>query len=299
MSWGKRIGIGLGVVVGVVGVGVGSLYAITASKRGTQYTVAHAVGAPPVADSALVARGEHVATAIAKCGDCHGDDYAGKVFIDDPAMGHVPAPNLTPGGTAVTADYAAFERAVRHGVGRDGRGLFVMPSIDYVRLHDADLAALYAYLRQLPPVTRPSDAVRLGPVGTMLVATDQLHASDAVIIDHSAPHTPVQAPDTTAAYGEYVAWSGGCHGCHGPGLGGGKIPGTPPDWPPASNISSAGLSGYDYPAFVRAMRDGVRPNNSPLHPVMPVKYTTRMTDVEMRALWLHLQASPARTFGAR
>lgn len=299
MGWGKRIGIGVGVVAGVAVVGVGSLYAVTASKRGARYTVTHEVAAPGAADSALVARGEHVATAIGKCADCHGADYGGKVFIDDPAMGHVPAPNLTPTGTAVTADYAAFERAVRHGVGRDGRGLFIMPSIDYVRLHDTDLAALYAYLRQLPPVTRPVDAVTLGPVGTMLVATDQIHASDAMIIDHAAPHTAVLSADTTAAYGEYLAWSGGCHGCHGPGLGGGKIPGTPPDWPPASNISSSGLAAYDYPAFVRAMRDGVRPDGSKLHPVMPVQYTKQMTDVETRALWLHLQASPARAFGER
>ena len=33
-----------------------------------------------------------------KCADCHGEDLGGRVFIDDPGLGRVVAPNQTPGG---------------------------------------------------------------------------------------------------------------------------------------------------------------------------------------------------------
>ncbi|UUZ50088.1 hypothetical protein LP420_08775 [Massilia sp. B-10] len=51
----------------------------------------------------------------------------------------------------------------------------------------------------------------------------------AELIDHTlAPQLPVAAV-VSAAHGAYVARS--CVGCHGEHLSGGRIPGSPPEWP--------------------------------------------------------------------
>src|SRR5690606_30225998 len=115
--------------------------------------------------SATIARGAHLASALGKCADCHGDGLGGNVMVDDPALGRLSAPNLTRGRGGVTADFAMadWDRAIRHGVRPDGTGLVVMPSEDYAALTDADLAALVGYLRQLPPVDRevPPSVIRM------------------------------------------------------------------------------------------------------------------------------------------
>src|SRR5262245_47693537 len=67
----------------------------------------YAVRAEPlsVSDEAVtVERGRHVAT-IRGCRDCHGDNLAGRVFIDDPMIGRIVASNLTRGSGGVGASY--------------------------------------------------------------------------------------------------------------------------------------------------------------------------------------------------
>ncbi|HEV2105869.1 MAG TPA: hypothetical protein VGU27_09070, partial [Candidatus Eisenbacteria bacterium] len=82
--------------------------------------------APPLrvaADPSLIPRGEHLA-AIA-CAGCHGPD--GRLPLaggdDDllappggPALGHLRAPNLTPGGALARYDDGQLARAIREGV---------------------------------------------------------------------------------------------------------------------------------------------------------------------------------------
>ena len=65
------------------------------------------------------------------------------------------APNLTPdpetGAGSWTDDQLA--RAMREGVGHDGRALFpIMPYQHYRNMSDEDLASVVVYLRSLPPV---------------------------------------------------------------------------------------------------------------------------------------------------
>ena len=62
------------------------------------------------------------------------------------------SPNITPGGVVAKYSDVDWVRAIRHGVRPDGRALFVMPSEDYNRFTDADVAALIAFARTLPPV---------------------------------------------------------------------------------------------------------------------------------------------------
>jgi hypothetical protein len=60
--------------------------------------------------------------------------------VNEPNGMYVKSPNITSGG--VTAQYteADWVRAIRHGVDPRGRPLLIMPSEDYNRLTDADLA---------------------------------------------------------------------------------------------------------------------------------------------------------------
>ena len=75
-------------------------------------------------DSASLAWGRHLVEAVAKCQECHEGDLGGKMMIDDAAFARLATANLTAGrgGIAGYTD-ADFERAIRHGVGRDDRPL--------------------------------------------------------------------------------------------------------------------------------------------------------------------------------
>jgi cytochrome c553 len=97
-------------------------------------------------------------------------------------------------------------------------------------------------------------------------------------------------------HGKYVANM--CLGCHGEQLTGGRIPGGPPDWPPAANLTPAKGSGMelyaDAEAFARMFRTGHRPDGSAIR-VMPFESLSKMSDTDMRALHLYLRSLPARS----
>ena len=116
-------------------------------------------------------------------------------------------------------------------------------------------------------------------------------------IDHTKPHPSGVAATPTAQYGEYLAAT--CKGCHGPQLSGGKIPGGPPEWKPAANITPGGIGHYTQSDFVVAMRTGRRPDGSAIDPQMPWKQLAQMTDVELKAIYAYLQSQPAREYGNR
>ena len=75
-------------------------------------------------------------------------------------------------------------------------------------------------------------------------------------------------PALSAGYGRYLADVSGCHGCHGFGLSGGRVAG-PPDVPIAANLTPAGLGAWTQADFVRAIREGRRPDGTSIHPFMP------------------------------
>ena len=92
---------------------------------------------------------------------------------------------------------------------------------------------------------------------------------------------------------------GGCTGCHGPTLSGGHIPGTPPSWKPASNLTPRGIGSWTEADFTRALREGVRPNGTPIDTLMPWRLTRQMSDDEIRGLYAFLKTVPAKEFGGR
>ena len=114
----------------------------------------------------------------------------------------------------------------------------------------------------------------------------------AAAIDH-APRTRTAPPaGATAEYGAYLAQV--CTGCHGADWAGQRVPGTPPELPPASNLTphARGLAGWSEDDFLRAMREGRRPDGSGIDGFMPWRVYSAMTDVELRAIWAHLSALP-------
>jgi nicotinate dehydrogenase subunit B len=121
---------------------------------------------PDVFSAGLIERGRLLAAA-GDCAVCHtapgGRINAGGHALATP-FGTVYAPNLTPDvETGIGAySYAAFERAMRHGIGRDGRNLYpAFPYTSYTQMTDDDLLALYAYLMAQTPVVARSPETRL------------------------------------------------------------------------------------------------------------------------------------------
>ncbi|MES2856895.1 MAG: c-type cytochrome, partial [Bdellovibrionota bacterium] len=90
-------------------------------------------------------------------------------------------------------------------------------------------------------------------------------------------------------YGAYLTTS--CTGCHGTGFKGGPIPGVPPSWPAAADISSTGAPGrWTLEEFKSTMRTGVTPEGKKLDPLyMPWPQAVKMTDEELEAIYLSLK----------
>ncbi|MGZ8378814.1 MAG: c-type cytochrome [Gemmatirosa sp.] len=293
LRWTGRIVLSL---VALLALATGTVYALSARLLSEHFDVPrHELAVR--ADSASIARGAHLAT-IRGCTDCHGANLRGHVIADDPGVGRIAGPNLTAGGRGRDLTDADWERAVRHGVRRDGSPLIVMPSGEFNRFTDEDLAALVAYARSLPADTHAAPPTRAGPVIRALHVTGKVEVLPAREIDHAAPHAASIVVEPTAAYGRYVATT--CQGCHNPSLTGGKIPGAPPDWKPSANITPEGIGHYTEADFITALRTARRPDGSAIDPQMPVaKMTSQMTDTELRALYAYLRTVPARPYAQR
>lgn len=249
------------------------------------------VGVQPVAwraDAQALERGRYL-YASRGCVDCHGANGGGRTFVDDGNL-RVKGPNISPGPGTVVAAYRPEDwvRAIRHGVAPSGRPLLIMPSEDYNRFTDDDLAAVVAHVRALPPVAGEGAVLDLPVPVRVLYGFG--HIRDAASkIDHALPPALPVAEGVNPAHGAYVANM--CLGCHGATLAGGRIPGGPPDWPAASNLTpGAGSAMARYPdadALLRLFRTGHRPDGSPVK-VMPFESLKAMSETDVRALHLHL-----------
>ena len=248
------------------------------------------------ADSLTLARGRHL-VATRGCAACHGADFGGRVLLRNPLIGTFTAPNITSAGAGAALSDADWERAVRHGGGRDGRPLVLMPAQELAGLADDDLAAIVAYLRTVPPTARTVTRSVPGPIARLMLVTGKMTLLPSERVDHAAPHPRTMSPAPTPTYGAYLA--AGCVSCHGERLVGGRIPGAPPSYPPATNLTPVGLGHWSEQDFRRAMREGRRPDGSRIRPPMPFGVTRELTDVEIAALWRYLRALPPEPTGTR
>jgi mono/diheme cytochrome c family protein len=244
-------------------------------------------------DAASLERGRYL-FASRGCVDCHGANGGGAMFVDDGKGLRIAGPNISPGPGSVVAGYKPEDwvRAIRHGVSPAGHALMVMPSEDYNRLTDADLAALVAHIRHMPPAKGGAAVLDL-PLPMRVAYGFGLMQDAAAKIDHTKPPEKPVAETVSVTHGAYVANM--CLGCHGAKLSGGKIPGGPPDWPAASNLTpGAGSALARYPdaeAFARLFKSGKRPDGSEVK-VMPFGSLREMSDIDVRALYLYLKTLP-------
>jgi mono/diheme cytochrome c family protein len=298
-KWVKRTSIALGALA-LCGVAAAVLGKSIGEKKMVR-TVAIQIPSLSVApEAARVEHGRYLYNTRG-CAECHGADGAGKTVIKDGGM-LVVAPNITAGPNSATASYQIVDwvRTVRHGIKPNGRPVMVMPSEDYARLTDEDTAALIAYVQQLQPVPGKQAVIELPmPVKAMYAFGLIQDASEK--IDHRlAPARPVTAA-VTVEYGAYMA--NACIGCHGATLSGGRIPGSPPAWPAAANLTpgkGSAMARYPTPdAFIAMLRSGHRPDGKPISPVMPFASLKQINDTDAQALYSFLKTVPAKETGLR
>jgi len=104
-----------------------------------------------------------------------------------------------------------------------------------------------------------------------------------------------------AKRGSYLAKAAGCVGCHteakegAPAFAGGRALKTPFGTFYGPNITpdpQAGIGKWSEADFLRAMRQGERPDGSNYFPAFPYTSFTRMTDQDLRDLWAYLRSLP-------
>lgn len=294
----KRVLKWLGYIVGglvvLLIIGVGVVYAITSSRLNKSYPTA--VETVPIpSDSAALARGKHLVQAVGKCAECHGEGLVGQSMSDDAIFAKLTAPNLTSGKNGVGATYtdADWVRSIRYGVGRDGKSLRFMPSEAFTTFSDADLGAIIAHLKTVPPADMPVAPARtIGPIARAIYLFAGFPLIPAELIDRSKPRVASVVPGVTVDYGKYLVVSGGCTGCHSQTLGGGQKMGPVV----TANLTRGGPMGsWKEGDFIKAIRTGTRPNGTKIDETMPWKAMTTLTDDELRAMWLYLQSVPPVT----
>lgn len=115
---------------------------------------------------ALVAKGAVLASA-GYCASCHttrgGQPYAGGYAMKT-QFGTIYSTNITPDPKTGIGNWSerAFERAMRHGVRRDGAHLFpAFPYDHFSKLTDADVTAIYAYVMTRPAVVAREESATI------------------------------------------------------------------------------------------------------------------------------------------
>lgn len=304
MSRGVRMaGFGVGGIVVILLMALGGVYGFSQSHFNETYSIDPSpLTVEDMAEGGdFLARGEHVVRTRG-CMDCHGEDMGGYEMADDPVVGTLWGSNLTPGEGGVGDEYSETDwvRAIRHGVGPDGKPLLFMPAHEFWVMSDNDVAAVIAYLESLPPVDRVTPPTKAGPLARVLYLAGKMPLVPARLVQHDAPRPQTPPAGPTAEYGAYLA--SGCVGCHGDGMSGGPVPGAPPGFGVPSNLTpdvETGLGEWTQADFTRALREGISRDGRSLDPTMPVQYTKEFTDVELEAMWKYLQTLEPKPFGER
>lgn len=251
-------------------------------------------------ETAAIERGAYIYGT--SCAGCHGDDLAGTRFFDDPAIGYIPAPNLTSGQSGIGDSYSDidFARAIRHGIDADGKPLMIMPSRAYWHFSDEDLGALIAYIKSASLVDNDLGDKDLKPMGQVLLAVGALgDVFAAEVLDHDALRPSAPDQSITAEYGEYLINTSDCRSCHGETLTGAYS--TEPGAPFSPNLTRGGMLGIWLAAdFIETMRTGVTPYGRQLDVnFMPYEDYGQLTDDDLTAMFLYLQSLPSAETGAK
>jgi hypothetical protein len=218
-----------------------------------------------------------------------GREFAGRIVEDEKGQ-FLAAPNLTAdvetGAGAWSDDMLA--RAIREGVGHDGRGLGgPMWWWAFRALSDEDLASIVVYLRTLPPVRNPLPPRRLS------VEREQARARAPRPLEGSVPARDLADP---LVRGRYLIEIADCMGCHsaweapvnaGFGAGGNEL--EPGVFSANLTPDPSGLGPYTREMFIGLLRSG---RGGTLHDVMPWASYRQMTDEDLGAVYDALRQLP-------
>ncbi len=265
-------------------------------------------------DPAVIERGRYVVRNLASCASCHGDPkmheqavagvevpLSGGFEFDIPPGKFYPR-NITPDAETGIGRFSDGEiaRALRYGVGHDGRAL--LPFMEMQGLSDEDLVAVVSYLRSQPPVHNVVPAHRPNLLGRIVVAT--------VLANPVGPkQTPLKSNPQGAGVenGRYLVESvANCWACHtqrdqktgamtGPHLGGATMPddlNPKRTWAPpnlTSDPTTGRLAKFTEDEFVARFRTGRVLEGSP----MPWQGFKSLREDDVRAIYRYLKTVPA------
>jgi len=259
--------------------------------------------------AARLERGRYIVEGPAHCFECHSDvawqepgaqpkkgTKGGGTIFRERGMEWLVAPNITPDVETGAGSWTdeQFVRAIREGIGHDGRRLFpMMPYMNFREMSDEDLASVIVYIRSLEPVRNQLPKTVLPePVKGML-----------------PPHQPITAavpqPDMSnpVARGKYLVTLGNCMMCHTPmkdgqpiaelAFGGGLSFDGPWGKVHSANITQdpSGISYYDEKLFVEVLRTG-HVGARKLNSLMPWGYFKNMTDEDLKSIYAYLKTVP-------
>lgn len=160
-------------------------------------------------------------------------------------------------------------RAIRHGVDPDSKSLLLMPAEDFYYFSDADLGAIIAYVKSVPPVDHTVADPVLSIPARVLAGTGALNSLIvASTTNQTGPRLVAPQARVTTAYGQYLVEAHVCQSCHGPQLAAGANP--DPNGPPVPNLTPGGdLRAWSAADFAKAIRTGVTPSGKTLSTAMP------------------------------
>lgn len=266
-------------------------------------------------DPAIIERGRYIVRDAAPCAGCHSDPaqkdaymsgadvplVGGRVFDIPPGKFYTRNLTLdTATGLGGVSD-SAIARALRYGVGYDGRAL--LPFMEMQGLSDDDLEAVVSYLRTQAPVHHVVPPHYFNSLGKIMKATAIGHPVGPT----STP--PATAPrGTSVETGHYLVESVAlCWSCHtersmmtgaltGPRFGGTKgfqDEGDPSrTWSPpniTSDPETGRLGRMTEDQFVARFRQGRVIPGSP----MPWQAYSRMSEDDLRSIYRYLKSVPA------
>jgi nicotinate dehydrogenase subunit B len=223
-------------------------------------------------------------------------------------------PPLGVGESASVPSAAAIANAIFDATGVRFRELPFTPGRILRGLRGEEVPTPEALLSPPPQAPAPSDKwqnpfVRRSGVfaGVAALFAAVVGISAAVLPWRSI--APIARPDAsvfsaaTIARGQQLAALGDCAVCHTSANGvlnaGGRAIETPFGTITSTNITpdtETGIGAWSYPAFERAMREGVHRDGRHLYPVFPYTHFARATDADLQALYAYLMAqAPVRT----
>ncbi|MBN3823152.1 c-type cytochrome [Burkholderia sp. Ac-20384] len=264
-----------------------------------------------VPSAELIRHGEYVAR-LGDCVACHstpnGAPFAGGLEMATP-FGSIFATNITPDGATGVGRYtlADFDRALRHGVARDGHRLYpAMPYPSYSKLADDDVRALYAYfMHSVQPVRKEN---RRSDIPWPLNMRWPLALWNAVFTEPDAYQAKVSADGQWSRGAYLVQGLGHCGSCHTPRgvamdekalderstlyLAGAELDG----WyaPSLRGDANAGLARWSEDDVFRFLRTGRNPHAVVFGSMADVfnNSTQHMTDDDLRAVAHYLKSLP-------